>query len=55
MAPELIQKRDYRGIEVIFNLKLFFFSKVDIWALGIVLFVMICGRFPFKGVNETDL
>lgn len=35
-APELLQGIKYSGPEV------------DIWSLGILLFVMICGRQPFK-------
>ena len=37
MAPEIVSKSQYSGPEA------------DIWALGIVLFLMLCGYFPFKG------
>lgn len=43
MAPEIVQKKDYSGY------------ATDIWALGIILFVMLSGSFPFKGQNEKDL
>ncbi|CAI2387511.1 unnamed protein product [Moneuplotes crassus] len=43
MSPEIIAKRDYLG------------PPVDIWAFGILCYVMLCGKFPFRGYNERDL
>ncbi|KAL4511725.1 hypothetical protein ABPG72_012570 [Tetrahymena utriculariae] len=43
MAPEIVSKIEYVG------------QKADIWALGILLFVMLQGKFPFKGVNDNEL
>ena len=43
MAPEIIRKSEYNGF------------KADIWALGVVLHVMMTGRFPFVGKTEKDL
>ena len=43
MAPEIVKKNEYSGF------------ASDIWALGIVLFVMLTGRFPFKGNTEKEL
>ena len=43
MAPEIVKKKDYNGY------------STDIWALGIILFVMLTGTYPFKGANERDL
>ena len=43
MSPELVQKKDYDG------------KCVDMWALGVLLFVMLTGTFPFKGISESDL
>ena len=43
MAPEIVAKREYYG------------RGVDIWAAGVLLFVMICGRFPFKGSDDRQL
>jgi serine/threonine protein kinase len=37
MAPELVTRKYYFG------------HLVDIWALGISLYVLLCGYFPFKG------
>lgn len=37
MAPEIVSKQEYNG------------KYVDVWALGILLYTMLCGKFPFKG------
>ena len=37
MSPELVYKREYFG------------HLVDVWALGILLFIMLNGQYPFKG------
>ena len=39
LAPELIESRPYSGV------------AVDIFALGVVLFTMVTGTFPFKGLT----
>lgn len=43
MAPEIIQKKEYNGY------------ATDIWSLGIILFVMLAGMFPFNGATEKEL
>ncbi len=43
MAPEIVAKLYYRG------------NAADVWALGVCLFAMLCGRFPFRGFDEKDL
>lgn len=43
MAPEIASKKDYFG------------PPVDVWALGIILYVMTCGMFPFKGIDDKEL
>lgn len=38
MAPEIVTKALYKG------------GPADIWALGVILYVLFCGHFPFKGI-----
>ena len=38
MAPEICKKSEYYG------------KPADIWSLGIVLYVLLFSRFPFKGI-----
>ena len=30
-------------------------EKCDIWSLGVILFIMLCGYPPFTGVNEKQI
>ena len=43
MPPEIITKKEYYG------------PAVDMWSIGILLYVMLCGYFPFRGGNEKEL
>jgi serine/threonine protein kinase len=43
MAPEIVSKIEYSG------------PPADIWALGVLLFALLCGKFPFKGANDKEL
>jgi serine/threonine protein kinase len=42
-APELLQDLHYYG------------DRVDCWALGVTLYVMLVGGFPFKGNKDLEL
>lgn len=41
MAPEIAQKTEYCG------------PPVDIWATGVLFFVLLSGKFPFKGTRAS--
>ena len=43
MAPEIVSKKDYFG------------PPVDVWACGIILYVMMAGCFPFRSPDEKTL
>ena len=43
MSPEIVERREYQG------------APADIWAAGVLLYAILCGEFPFKGVNDREL
>ena len=43
MSPEIVGKREYMG------------SAADVWACGVILFVLLVGQVPFKSNNEKEL
>lgn len=43
MAPEIAGKAPYHG------------EPADMWALGILLYLMLFGKFPFKATTEKEL
>jgi len=43
MDPDLVKKKKYSG------------QGVDVWALGVILFLLITGGVPFWGDNEAEL
>ena len=30
-------------------------EKCDIWSIGVIVYIMLCGRPPFSGNNEDDI
>lgn len=43
MSPEIVSKKDYLG------------APSDIWACGILFYVLLFGKFPFKSSFEKEL
>ncbi len=43
MAPEIVSKKEYEG------------PPADIWALGVLLYAILCGTFPYKGSTDKEL
>ena len=43
MAPEIVLKTEYCG------------PPADIWALGVLLFTMLSGQFPYRGATDEEL
>ncbi|CAG9331542.1 unnamed protein product [Blepharisma stoltei] len=43
MAPEIVSKREYLG------------WAADIWALGVLLYVLLTGTYPFKGQTDREV
>ena len=43
MAPEIVKRTEYRG------------KPIDIWSLGVVLYAMMSGCFPFSAKTYPDL
>lgn len=43
MAPEIVSKNEFLG------------PPADIWALGIILYTILSGTFPFKAPSDREL
>jgi serine/threonine protein kinase len=42
MSPQILSKTKYT-------------TKSDIWSLGFILYEMLTGTYPWRGINENDL
>ena len=43
MAPEIVQKKEYCG------------PPADIWAIGVLMFTILTGQFPYRGATDEEL
>lgn len=43
MSPEIVARKEYSGF------------CADIWAMGVLMYALLCGSFPFRGQNDRDL
>jgi serine/threonine protein kinase len=53
MSPELLGAKAQHQAQALYD-----GTKADIWAAGVMLCVMLIGRFPFEGIemsNATNL
>lgn len=43
MAPEILQGKEYFG------------KPADMWALGVLIYTLVEGKFPFEGKQTHDI
>ena len=42
MAPEILEEKKYD-------------TRVDIWSIGIISYILLCGRPPYRGRSREDM
>lgn len=42
MAPEIVREENYD-------------QKVDIWSMGVITYILLCGRPPFRGRSKQEI
>merc|ERR1712192_9733 len=45
----------YVAREILSRSKAPYTEKIDIWSLGVVFFIMLCGRQPFEGDSDVEV
>ena len=43
MCPEMAKKKEHLG------------GPSDVWALGVIMFILLTGRYPFFGASEDEI
>lgn len=43
MSPEIVKREEFAG------------GPADVWSLGVLLFAMLTGKFPFKGSVDKEV
>lgn len=55
MAPEVLQIPNFGIDSCTSNLNLFYTSQIDVWSLGVCLYLLFNNQFPFSGFSRKEL